>query len=235
MTHEFWLPPHAIDPPWSQTDVGGGSHLLLVLDRRDSASRSVGENASFESVAYTRLQPGGAIVLIQTRWHEDDLAGWLLREHVHENWQVVSLPAIAEPGDPLGRREGAALWPSHFPLETLERIRQAIGGATWASLYQQRPAAAEGAIFKRHWWQYWTEATLPPRFEQTIVSLDTAFKATKGSDYSVGLVVGLAHNGYYVLDVWRQRAEFPVLKRAVEMLAVKWNPDRVLSLENTVT
>jgi predicted phage terminase large subunit-like protein len=220
--------------------TGRGAELLIIDDplkgreEADSDAFRKQLHAWYESVAYTRLQPGGAIVLIQTRWHEDDLAGWLLREHVQENWQVVSLPAIAEANDPLGRREGAPLWQSHFSLETLDRIRQAIGGAAWASLYQQRPAAAEGAIFKRQWWQYWTEATLPPHFEQLVISLDTAFKATSSSDYSVGLVVGMGRTGYYVLDCWRQRCEFPALKRAIEMLVMKWNPDRVL-IEDTAS
>jgi len=207
---------------------------LLVDDpikgREDADSETFRRNLHewYESVAYTRLQPGGAIVLIQTRWHEDDLAGWLLREHAFEGWEVVSLPAIAEPDDPLGRPEGAALWPSRFPLKALERIREAIGGSAWASLYQQRPAAAEGAIFKRPWWQYWNETTLPARFEQIILSLDTAFKTSSTSDFSVGLVVGQGPTGYYILDLWRQRVEFPQLKRAIEMLAQKWRPDRTL-------
>ena len=180
--------------------TGRGADLLLIDDplkgreAADSDSFCKQLQEWYESVACTRLQPGGAIILIQTTWREDDLAGWLLREHVHENWKVVFLPAIAEADKPLGRREGAALWPSQFSLEMLERIRQAIGGAAWASLYQQRPAAAQGAIFKRQWWQYWNEAKLPPRFEQTIVWLDTAFKSSKTSDYSVGLVMGLARS-----------------------------------------
>jgi hypothetical protein len=75
-------------------------------------------------------------VLIQTRWHQDDLAGWLLREHAAENWRVVSLPALAEPNDALGRAEGEALWPKRYPVEALERIKEAIGSVSWAALYQ---------------------------------------------------------------------------------------------------
>ena len=84
--------------------------------------------------------------MIQTRWHQDDLAGWLLREHAGEAWTVVSLPALAEPGDALGREEGTALWPVKFPVPTLSRIREAIGSAAWAALYQQRPVPATGSI-----------------------------------------------------------------------------------------
>jgi len=213
--------------------TGRGADLLLIDDpiknREDANSESYRRQLHewYESVAYTRLQPEGAIVVISTRWHMDDLAGWLLREHPEENWSVLNLPAVAET-DEGWRREGDALWEKKFPPKRLAQIREAVGGATWAALYQQRPAAAEGAIFRREWWKTFTPATLPARFEQIVVSLDTAFKAGSSNDYSVGLVLGVGETGYYVLDVWRDRVEFPALMRQVEMLALKWKPDRVL-------
>jgi predicted phage terminase large subunit-like protein len=213
--------------------TGRGADLLLIDDpiKSDAQAYSAAERRSlqawFEGVAYTRLQPGGAIVLIQTRWHEDDLAGWLLREHADDGWEVLSLPAIAEE-DEGWRREGEALWAKRFPLPKLAQIRAAIGGAAWQALYQQRPAAAEGAVFKREWWQYYIPAALPAQFEQVVLSLDTAFKVGASNDYSVGLIMGVAQAGYYVLDVWRERAEFPELKRKVAMLAQRWNPTQVL-------
>ena len=91
-------------------------------------------------------------MLIQTRWHEDDLAGWLIKEHASEGWKVISMPAIAET-DGGWRVEGDALWPERYPLETLARIREAVGTAAWISLYQQRPAPEEGAIFKKDWFK----------------------------------------------------------------------------------
>jgi len=213
--------------------TGRGADLLLIDDpikgREDANSESYRRQLHewYESVAYTRLQPEGAVVIISTRWHMDDLAGWLLREHPEENWTTLNLPAIAEEEEGW-RSEGAALWEKKFPLRRLAQIREAVGGATWAALYQQRPAAAEGAIFKREWWKTFTPATLPARFEQVVISLDTAFKAGSSNDFSVGLVLGVGEVGYYVLDIWRDRVEFPALKRQVEMLALKWNPDRVL-------
>ena len=213
--------------------TGRGADLLLIDDPikglEDANSESYRRQLHqwFESVAYTRLQPEGAVVIISTRWHMDDLAGWLLREHPEENWAVLNLPAIAEV-DEGWRNEGDALWPAKFGVKTLAKIREQVGGSTWASLYMQRPAAAEGAIFKREWWKTFTAATLPARFEQIVVSLDTAFKAGASNDYSVGLVLGVGETGYFVLDVWRDRVEFPALLRAVEMLALKWRPDRVL-------
>jgi predicted phage terminase large subunit-like protein len=107
-------------------------------------------------------------------------------------------------------------------------MRATVGGATWASLYQQRPAAAEGAIFKRDWWRFWSDATVPPRFEELVLSVDSAFKTGRENDFSVGLVLGVGPTGYYVLDVSRKRLEFPALKREIEMLALRWKPDVVL-------
>ena len=118
--------------------------------------------------------PGGAIIIIQTRWHEDDLAGWLLTSGVDERWEVLNLPAIAE-RDESFRHQGEALWPDKFPLPELERIRLAIGGRAWASLYQQRPAAADGVIFKRDWWQFY-RLPLPVPTNRIVQSWDTAFK-----------------------------------------------------------
>jgi predicted phage terminase large subunit-like protein len=213
--------------------TGRGADLLLIDDpiKSDVQAYSALERRSlqswYETVAYTRLQPGAAIVLIQTRWHEDDLAGWLLREHADDGWAVLTLPAIAE-ADESWRREGGALWPKRFPAAKLGQIRAAIGGAAWQALYQQRPAAAEGAVFKREWWRSYTSATLPARFEQVVLSLDTAFKAGASNDYSVGLVLGVGATGYFVLDVFRDRVEFPELKRKVEMLAERWHPNVVL-------
>lgn len=134
--------------------TGRGADLLLIDDpiksREDANSPAFRRSlqAWYESVAYPRLEPGGAIVLIQTRWHQDDLAGWLLHEHVSEGWKLINFPAIAETTEDW-RTEGQALWPERFPLETLARIREAIGTASWISLYQQRPAPEEGAIFKK--------------------------------------------------------------------------------------
>jgi predicted phage terminase large subunit-like protein len=212
--------------------TGRGADLLLIDDpvknREDADSAAYRKSLRewYESVAYSRLEPGGAIVLIQTRWHQDDLAGWLLKEHASEGWEVVSLPAIAEGSDVLGRAEGEALWPERFGCEALARIREAIGGAAWAALYQQRPTAAEGAIFKREWWRTCNDP--PERFERVLLSLDTAFKASQTADYSAAVVLGVAKTAYHVLDVWRGRVEFPELRRQVEVLASKWNPERVL-------
>jgi predicted phage terminase large subunit-like protein len=210
--------------------TGRGADLLLIDDpiksREDANSAAIRRSLQswYQDVAYTRLQPGGAIVLIQTRWHEDDLAGWLLREHASEGWKVISLPALAEQNEGW-RNEGDALWTEKFPLETLSRIREAIGTAAWASLYQQRPALEQGAIFRKEWWR---EYAGPVECYRTIFSLDCAFKTGQSNDFSVIAIVGESRDGYYVRHVSRARWEFPELKRQAIALAEIWKPHAVL-------
>lgn len=212
--------------------TGRGADLLLIDDpiksreQANSAAERKSLQAWYESTAYTRLEPNGAIVLIQTRWHEDDLAGWLLREHVGEGWKVISLQAIAETDDPLGRVEGAALWPEKFPIETLDRIREAIGSSAWASLYQQRPAPEQGAIFRRDWWRSYSEQ--PAELQRIIFSLDCAFKTGQSNDYSVIAIIGETKAGYYILQISRGRWEFPELKRQAIALFDIWKPHSLL-------
>ena len=210
--------------------TGRGAHLLLIDDPIKDMEEARSENVRrtlhdwYSSVAFTRLQPGGAVVIIQTRWHHDDLSGWLLREHPEENWEVLNLPAIAE-ADGDGRKEGEALWPEQYPVKTLEGIRTGIGGATWAALYQQRPTAAEGEVFKREWWQRYSEL---PQLRRIVQSWDTAFKTGSENDYSVCTTWGETKTGYYLLHAWRGRVEFPQLKRQVGALAEEWKPAAIL-------
>lgn len=212
--------------------TGRGADLLLVDD--PIKSREVAYSATerkslqewYESVAYTRLEPGGAVVIIQTRWHQDDLVGWLLREHPEENWRVVSLPALAEPGDLLSRQEGEALWPERYPVETLERIREAVGTASWAALYQQRPVAEEGGLFKLGWWKRYGEK--PPELARRIFAIDTAYGKSQSGDYSAVVVLGKNDSDYFVLHISRGRWDFPTLQAQVTELAKIWRPSAVL-------
>ncbi len=197
--------------------TGRGAHLLLLddplKDHEEANSETIRRTLHdwYSSVAYTRLMPGGAIVLIQTRWHEDDLAGRLLRESRGDDWDVLNLPAIAEHDD-VFRKEGEALWSEQFPLRELERIRSAIGSRAWTSLYQQRPAAAGGVIFKRDWWQYY-RPPLTQSINQIVQSWDTAFKRGTENDFSICTTWAVCENGYYLLHLWRDRVEFPELKK----------------------
>jgi predicted phage terminase large subunit-like protein len=183
--------------------TGRGAHLLLiddpVKDRVDADSEISRKNikAWYTSTAYTRLMTGGAIIVIQTRWHEDDLAGWLLKEHAFEGWDVLSLPAL--------QADGTALWPEKFPVERLERIRQAsstVGnGRDWSALYQQSPSPDEGTFFQRDWFKTWNRQSLPPL--NYYGTSDYAVTDGRG-DYTVHRVWGIAPNGdVYRVDGWR--------------------------------
>lgn len=211
--------------------TGRGAHLLVIddplKDREEAHSETIRRalHEWFGSVAFTRLAPDAACVIIATRWHEDDLAGWLLREHAEEGWEVLSLPAIAEVDEPF-RKAGEALWPERYPLEALESIRRQMGSAAFASLYQGRPSAATGAIFKREWFRSYGEP--PAAFKQIVQSWDTAFKTGSENDYSVCTTWGVTDNGYYLLSLWRGRVEFPELKRKLAEQAEAWNPHAIL-------
>jgi predicted phage terminase large subunit-like protein len=210
--------------------TGRGADLLLIddpLKDQEEASSDVirGDlHDWYTAVAYPRLQPGAAVVLISTRWHEDDLAGRLLRQSRGEGWDVLSLPAIAEKDESF-RRAGEALWPERFPLTLLEQMRRDVGAAVWAALYQQRPSAAEGGIFKREWWGSYRER---PPFKRIVQSWDTAYKTGTENDFSVCTTWGVAENGYYLLWCWRGRLEFPALLRQMVLLASEYSPMVIL-------
>lgn len=218
--------------------TGRGANILLIDDphknRQEAESSVMRQNVWdwFASTAYTRLEDNGAVIVIMTRWHEDDLAGRLLKSEEH--WEYLSLPAIAEIDEPY-RKMGEALWPEKYDLADLENIRKAIGSREWISLYQQRPSAAEGEIFKREWWQYfkrnfdkdYREDDFLPKFDWVYQSWDTAFKKDSENDFSVCTTWGVAKTGYYLLDVWKRRVEFPELKRAVMALATEFNPNQI--------
>jgi predicted phage terminase large subunit-like protein len=143
--------------------TGKGAHLLLIDDpvknAEEANSPTYREKAWewFKSTAYTRLEPGAAIILIQTRWHEDDLAGKVLShaKATGEAWDVLNLSAVAGKDDPLGRAPGAALWPARYDEVALAKIKLAIGSYWFAALYDGSPQPAEGNKFKRPWFRYW--------------------------------------------------------------------------------
>lgn len=139
--------------------TGKGAHLLIIDDPvkndEQANSKTYRDKAAewYKSTAYTRLEPGGAIIIIQTRWHEDDLSGRLLKEEP-DKWTVINLPALAEAHDQLGRLQGEALFPRRYPADALLEIKQTVGSYWFSSLYQQRPQIEEGAIFKRQYFRY---------------------------------------------------------------------------------
>ncbi len=219
--------------------TGRGAHLLLIDDpikgREDADSDAMRSNLIdwYRSTAYSRLMPGGSIILIQTRWHEDDLAGWILRETSHEPWEVVELPAVLDEkaSKILKRPKGQALWPEAYDKKRLEEIKKTAGSREWNSLYMQRPSAEEGNILKRYWWKEWTEDN-PPECNYILQSWDTAYTVKSTSDYSAVTTWGIfEHNGIQnaiLLSARRERWEFPELKSEAIKLYNEFRPDVVL-------
>ena len=199
--------------------TGFGAHLLVIDDpvrsREDADSEVYRERAWewYTDVARTRLMPGGKIVLCQTRWHESDLAV----RAVTDRWTVVEMPAIGD--------DGHALWPEWFNADTLADIKQDIGSRAWNALYQQRPTAEEGGMFKRAWFK--ARYAEQPRLPYVILSVDSAFKTGVMNDYSVIATWGSDGTNYYVLDVWRDRVEFPELKQAILSQAARQKPQGI--------
>lgn len=209
--------------------TGRGADLLLIDDplknREEADSRLMRDKLWdwYASTAYTRLMPGGAVVLIQTRWHEDDLAGRLLNGN--EKWEVVNLPAIAEAGDALGRREGAPLWPARYDEAALARIRNTIGEREFIALYQQRPAPLEGALFRRDWIE---RGKSPRSGTQVAMGVDLALSTKTSADYTAIVVMARDEFGkLYVLDAVRERVDFPGALRLIRLMADKWNPKAI--------
>lgn len=201
--------------------TGRGAHLLLIDDpvknREDAESEVIRKKtkAWYTSTAYTRLMPGGRIVIIQTRWHEDDLAGWLQDEHGHEGWTVLNLPAISD--------EGEALWPEQYPIAALEQIKRALPPRDWSALYQQRPSPETGDYFKREW--IIPVETIPPRDEMMLYMGSDYAVTSGGGDYTVHAVIGVSHDGrMYLVDLWREQSSSDVWVDAFCALVRKWHP-----------
>jgi len=197
-----------------------------VKDRAEADSPTISKSVWdwYTSTLYTRLAPGGGIIIIQTRWSENDLSGRLLEAQAQDGgdeWRIVSFPAIAETDEEF-RKAGEALHPERYPLDQLVRIKKAIGERDWAALYQQRPAPEGGAIFRKEWLERtWTRNALPNRFDAFAMSWDMAFKGADTSDFVVGQLYGKAGSDYYLLDQERGRWSFTESVEAVRRLSAK--------------
>lgn len=193
-----------------------------VKDDEEAASQTIRDKVWewYKTVFRTRAQPDAAIIIVMTRWHQDDLVGRLLKQAredpTSDQWTILHFKALTE---------GKALWPERYPLAELEKIRSSIGGRAFESLYQGNPTVAEGQIIKREWWKYYKEK---PTFTKLIHSWDTAFKDKSQNDYSVCTVWGETDTGYYLLDLWRGKVEFPELKRVAVSLAERDHPSVVV-------
>jgi len=201
--------------------TGRGADVFLIddpiKDRQEADSETQRQTVWdwYTSTAYTRLAPGGRIIVIQTRWHEDDLSGKLLAEQARggDKWDVLELPAINDHGE--------ALWPDFYDLAALERIRTVLPARDWSALYQQRPAPDEGDYFKRDWFRFYNTV---PHHLRTYGASDYAVTA-KGGDYTVHVVAGVdPDDNLYILDVWRAQSESHVWVDAFIDLVAKHKP-----------
>lgn len=244
------------------TGIGG---RLIMLDD-PVKSREEADSAAYRERVwdwycddiYTRLEPGGQICLIMTRWHDDDLAGRLLAAMAAggDKWTVINFPAIAEDDDPLGRRIGEALCPERYPIEVLQRTKQVLGTG-FDALYQGRPSPAGGGTFKRHWWRFWYDPYMPPPapitvrmedgtlreceqvprpddedFDGIAQSWDCAFKGNSDSDRVAGGAWGWIGALNYLLDQKCQRLDFPDTLQAVRDLTADYPDTEVLLVED---
>jgi hypothetical protein len=203
--------------------TGRGANVLLVddphKDRADAESVVMRKRAKdwFQSVAYTRLMDGGAVILMMTRWHEDDLAGWLLKEHGDEGWEVVNIPAEPPP------------WPERYPERELLRIRRMIGPREWNALYMQSPVPGGGGEFRRDMLRYYSGVPTDVGGGMNKYLLcDPAGEQRKDNDFTSMWVIGLGSDQkYYWLDGLRDRLNLTDRGKEIMRLHRKWKPHEV--------
>jgi predicted phage terminase large subunit-like protein len=203
--------------------TGRGADILSiddpVKDRAEADSQLQRDRTWnwYTSTAYTRLMPGGRIVVTSTRWHEDDLAGRLLAAQATggDQWHVLELPALDDAGE--------ALWPDAYPVDVLERIRAAIGSRDWSALYQGRPAPDTGDYFRREWLR--PVNTVPPLNSLRVYGASDYAVTADGGDWTVHVVVGMDPDGrLWLLDLWRGQASSEVWVDAFCDLVRMWSP-----------
>ena len=201
--------------------TGKGGNLIIADDliKNSLEAQSLTTRTKvqdwFKTTLYTRLEPGGAIIVVMTRWHEEDLIGYIEKEYKHDNWEVVRIPALAEENDVLGRKEGEALWPDRYNAATLDNIKKTLGTYWYNAMYQQRPSPAKGSIFNLDWFKYVDEAPAAENIFALWWSWDCAVKTGEENDYSVGALWAITNMGFVLLNVIRGKWEYPALEKVV--------------------
>tara|TARA_R110000796_G_scaffold23704_3_gene67806 strand:+ start:154 stop:1638 length:1485 start_codon:yes stop_codon:yes gene_type:complete len=212
--------------------TGKGADILIIDDPHSEQEAALGDPSIYDKTYewYTsgprqRLQPGGAICVVMTRWSKKDLTGQIIKSSIErggsDEWEVIELPAILPSGEPL--------WPGFWPLEQLQALKSELPLSKWSAQYQQDPTSEESAIIKRDWWREWP-GTKTPQCEFVIQSWDTAFLAKETADYSACTTWGVfyddnGNSNIILLDALQERLEFPDLKvRAYDMYK-QFNPD----------
>ncbi len=212
--------------------TGRGADLLIIDDphsEQDAMSLNAFDNAYewYTSGPRQRLQPGGQIVLVMTRWSKKDLTGILLKNQKEvkgDQWEVVEFPAIIDE---------QPVWPEYWKLDELEKVKVTLPVAKWNAQWMQKPTSEEGAIIKREWWQIWEKDELP-YVDYVIQSYDTAFLKKETADYSAITTWGVFYPdsdskpNLILMDSIKERYEFPELRRVALDQYNYWKPDMVI-------
>ena len=218
--------------------TGKGADVLIIDDPHSEQEAMQGNPGVYDRVyewyssgPRQRLQPGGSIVIVMTRWSKKDLTGQVITNSVNregDEWEVIELPALLPSGKPL--------WPEFWKQDELEAIKAEIPVGKWEAQYQQNPTSEEGAIIKRDMWRIW-EDERPPRCEYIIQSWDTAFEKNNRADYSACTTWGIFYKtndegidyaNIILLDAFKERMEFPELKQMAYQMYKEWSPDTLI-------
>jgi len=213
--------------------AGRGADLFIIDDPHSEQEAKTGRPDVFlpawewfQSGPLQRLMPGGAIIIVMTRWSKLDLTGMIVQQTERNEdvdpWEVVEFPAIKD--------DGEALWPEFWPVEELLSKKAALDIRYWNAQYMQKPTSQEGALIKREWWQLW-EGETPPTCEFTIMSLDAAQETNNRADYNALTTWGVFFNeetnnfAIILLNAIKKRLEYPDLKKLVLEEYKEWEPD----------
>lgn len=213
--------------------AGRGADLFIIDDPHSEQEAKTGRPDVFlpawewfQSGPLQRLMPGGAIIVVMTRWSKLDLTGQIVtqmgRDDGVDQWEVIEFPAIKD--------DGEALWPEFWPVEELLAKKAALNVRYWNAQYMQNPVSEEGALIKREWWKIWEKET-PPVCEFTIMSLDAAQEANNRADFNALTTWGVFFNeetnnfAIILLNAIKKRMEYPELKKLVLEEYKEWQPD----------
>jgi len=216
--------------------TGRGADLLIIDDphsEQDAMSATAMENAYewYTSGPRQRLQPGGKIILVMTRWSKKDLTGILLKNQTEvkaDQWEVVEFPAILDHGT-----KSEAVWPEYWKLDELEKVKATLPVGKWNAQWMQRPTSEEGALIKREWWRKWDHDE-PPNLHYVIQSYDTAYLKKETADFSAITTWGVFYPNedspanLILVDAIKGRYEFPELRRVALDQYKYWNPESVI-------
>jgi len=220
--------------------TGKGADILIIDDPHSEQEAALAEiNPEIYDKTYEwytsgprqRLQPGGSIIIVMTRWSKKDLTGQVVKaasQRGGDDWEVIEFPAILPSGN--------SLWPQFWSLKELQALKEELPNQKWMAQYMQNPTSEQSAIVKREWWQIWEEES-PPECEFVLQSWDTAFEKNNRADYSACTTwgvfyqpddTGISQANIILLNAFRDRLEFPSLKKKAIEEFREWEPDSII-------